>query len=132
MDYVHINYINKIKIMEQSILILVMIAGLLAFNEISILKKCLQSQEEQINQLAKLTGHEYLSSYWISDEIKELVIHLKRTGKEAKAVKKIREHTNMTINSSKKVSWPTKLIILSTSHNNFINWVIWHYKYLGG
>lgn len=88
--------------MEQAIWILVIIVGFLVFNEISILKKRIQSQEEQINQLAKLTGHECLSSYWISDEIKELVIHLKRCGKEAEAVKKIREHTKMTLIEAKK------------------------------
>ena len=88
--------------MESIVIGLVIIAGLLAYNQISDLRKKMQSQEERINQLARLTGHENLSSDWVSEEVKELVVQLKRTGKEVEAVKKIREHTNMTLLEAKK------------------------------
>lgn len=88
--------------MESFIFVLLIIFGALMFNEISVLKKRVKSQEEQINQLAKLTGYNNLSSHWVSDEVKELATHLKRTGKEVEAVKKIREHTQMSLLEAKK------------------------------
>lgn len=87
--------------MEYSAIILVCIAGLLAYIEISALKKVIQNQEKRLNQLAKLTGHEDLSSYWVSDELKAQVIQLKRNGKEIKAIKKIREQTQMNLIEAK-------------------------------
>ncbi|MBM7833184.1 50S ribosomal protein L7/L12 [Clostridium sardiniense] len=88
--------------MDYFISVLLIIGGMLAFNEISILKKRIKSQEDRINQLCKLTGHNNLSSYWVSDELKELVIHLKRTGKEVEAIKKIREQTQMSLIEAKQ------------------------------
>ena len=83
--------------MEYSIWVVMVIGLLLAFNQISILKKRVKMQEDNLNKLCKLTGHENLSSYWVSDELRELVIHLKRTGKEVEAIKKIREQTQMSL-----------------------------------
>lgn len=88
--------------METVILVLLIISGTLMSNEILALKKGIKSQEDRINQLAKLTGNDNLSSCWVSDEIKELATHLKRTGKEVEAVKKIREHTQMSLIEAKK------------------------------
>ncbi|WP_085832008.1 50S ribosomal protein L7/L12 [Clostridium merdae] len=88
--------------MEYSAVALVFIAGLLAYNEISALKKVIASQEKRLNQLAKLTGHEDLSSHWVSDEIKEQIIQLKRDGKNVEAVKKVREHTQMDLLEAKQ------------------------------
>ncbi|GAA0071134.1 hypothetical protein UT300003_26580 [Clostridium sardiniense] len=88
--------------MEYFISVLLIIAGMLAFNEISILKKRIKSQEDRLNQLCKITGHNNLSSYWVSDELKELAIHLKRTGKEVEAIKKIREQTEMSLIEAKQ------------------------------
>ncbi|WP_304508806.1 hypothetical protein [Anaerotignum sp.] len=88
--------------MEQSYFALIIIVGLLAISEISTLKKNMKKQEERINQLAKLTGHEYLSSNWISDELYETVRLLKQSGKKVEAVKKIREHTQMTLVEAKQ------------------------------
>lgn len=88
--------------MEYVIFALVIMAGSLAFNQISILKKRIQSQEERFNKLASLTGNDNLSSYWISNEVKELAIHLKRKGKEVEAVKKIRENTQMSLLEAKQ------------------------------
>lgn len=88
--------------MDSAIFALLIICGALMFNEISALKKRVKNQEERINELAKLTGYDNLSSYWVSDEVKELATHLKRTGKEVQAVKKIREHTKMSLIDAKK------------------------------
>lgn len=88
--------------MEQPILVLVLIGGLLAWNEITVLKKNMQRQEERINQLAELSGQEKLSSYWVSDELKETVLQLSQAGKKVEAVKKIREHTQMTLLEAKE------------------------------
>jgi len=88
--------------MESVIFTLLIISAMLMFNEISVLKKRVKSQEERINQLAKLTGYDSLSSYWVSDEVKELATHLKRTGKEVEAVKRIRERTLMSLIEAKK------------------------------
>ena len=88
--------------MEYSAIALVCIIGLLAYNEISVLKRKVRSQEERLNQLAKLTGHDDLSSYWVSDEVKEQVIQLKRTGKKVEAIKKIREETQMNLIEAKQ------------------------------
>ncbi|AEJ24991.1 conserved hypothetical protein [Streptococcus equi subsp. zooepidemicus ATCC 35246] len=41
-------------------------------------------------------------STYISDEDKELLIHLKNTGKEVEAIKKIREVTDFDLKEAKK------------------------------
>lgn len=88
--------------MEYSAIALVCIAGLLAYNEISTLKRKVRSLEERLSQLAKLTGHDDLSSYIVSDELREQVIQLKREGQEVEAIKKIREQTRMDLVEAKQ------------------------------
>ena len=88
--------------MEYSFIVLVLIAGLLVYNEISGLKKVIQNQEKRLNQLAKLTGHEDLSSQWVSDELKEQIIQLKQDGKTVEAIKKIRKQTQMNLVEAKQ------------------------------
>ena len=88
--------------MEYSAIALVCVVGLLVYNEISALKKVIQNQEKRINQLAKLTGLENLSSYWVSDELKEQVIQLKQDGKRVEAIKKVREQTQMDLVEAKQ------------------------------
>lgn len=88
--------------MEYSAIALVLIAGLLVYNEITALKKVIKKQEKRLNQLAKLTGHENLSSHWVSDELKEQIVALKRDGKNVEAVKKVREHTQMDLLEAKQ------------------------------
>lgn len=78
------------------------VIGALGYMEISKLKTIIKNQGEQINQLAKLTGHEELSSYFISDELKEQAIKLKRDGKDIEAIKKIRENTLMDLVEAKE------------------------------
>ena len=88
--------------MEYSAIALVCIVGLLAYHEISALKREIRSQEKRLDQLAKLTGHGDLSSHLVPDEIKEQAIQLKRDGKEVEAIKKIREETQMDLVEAKK------------------------------
>lgn len=88
--------------MEYYILAIVFISLLLVFNQVSILKKRIKSQEDCLNKLCKLTGHENLSSYWISNELRELAMHLKQSGKEVEAVKKIRDQTQMSLVEAKQ------------------------------
>lgn len=88
--------------MEYSAIALVFIAGLLAYNEISALKRKVRNQEKRLNQLAKLTGHEDLSSSLVSDEVKKQAIELKRAGKKVEAIKKIREQTQMDLLEAKQ------------------------------
>ncbi|MBP1889891.1 ribosomal protein L7/L12 [Clostridium moniliforme] len=88
--------------MKYYIILLLIIICILAFNKISVLEKRIKIQEDSLNELCKITGHENLSSYWVSDELKELAIHLKRTGKEVAAIKKIREQTQMSLLEAKQ------------------------------
>ena len=88
--------------MENTILALVCIVGVMAYYEISALKKVIQSQEKRLNELAKRTGQEDLSSYWVSDSLKAQVIQLKRDGKTVEAVKAIREQTQMDLVTAKQ------------------------------
>ena len=88
--------------MEYFTIALVLIAGLLAYNEISKLKQVIRNQEKRLNQLAKLTGHTDLSSYSVSDHLKEQVIQLKQEGKKIQAIKKIREQTQMDLVEAKQ------------------------------
>jgi ribosomal protein L7/L12 len=87
--------------MEYSAVALVFIAGLLAYNEISSLNRKVRNQEKRLNQLAKLTGYEELSSTMVSDELKEQAIQLKRDGKKVEAIKKIRVQTQMGLLEAK-------------------------------
>lgn len=88
--------------MEYSILAIVVMAGLLAWNEITSLKKRISSLEERLNLLARRTNHENISSDWVSDEVKEFVTKLKQTGNQVEAVKTIREHTQMSLIEAKQ------------------------------
>ena len=88
--------------MEYGIVTIVITAAILGLEEISSLKKRLASQEKRLSELAKLSGHDYLALNGVSDEIKELALHLKGTGEKIKAVKLIREHTQMSVIEAKK------------------------------
>ena len=88
--------------MELGIIVLVIIGGLLLFIEIDKLKKQVKSQQKQIDTLWKQTGNEQLATYYISEEDKEYILHLKNSGKEVEAVKKVREVTSMDLVQAKQ------------------------------
>lgn len=82
--------------------LLIMIIGLLLYIEIDKLKKQVKSQQNQIDALCKKTGNNQLATYYISDEDKEYIFHLKNSGKEVEAVKKVREITAMELVEAKQ------------------------------
>ena len=88
--------------MELGIIVLVIIGGLLLLIEIDKLKKQVKSQQKQIDTLCKQTGNEQLATYYISEEDKEYILHLKNSGKEVEAVKKVREVTSMDLVQAKQ------------------------------
>ena len=77
--------------------VLVIIGGLLLFIEIEKLKKQVKSQQKQIDTLCKQTGNVQLATYYISEEDKEYILHLKNSGKEVEAVKKVRDFLVLVI-----------------------------------
>lgn len=88
--------------MEYTLFSLLVIITLSAYIELSKLKRQIIQQQKQLNELCELTGHEKLSSYYISDELKEIATHMKNIGKEVEAVRKIREETSMPLVEAKQ------------------------------
>ena len=88
--------------MELGIIVLVIIGGLLLLIEIDKLKKQVKSQQKQIDTLCKQTGNEQLATYYISEEDKEYILHLKNSGKEVEAVEKVRDVTSMDLVQAKQ------------------------------
>ena len=88
--------------METWISNLMLIVGILLYIEITKLKKQVKSQQIQIDNLCKETGNQQLATYFISDEEKEYIVHLKNSGKEVEAVKKLREVTSMDLVQAKQ------------------------------
>lgn len=82
--------------------LLIIIIGFLFFIEVDKLKKQVKLQQKQIDALCKQTGNIQLVSYYISDEDKELILHLKNSGHEVEAVKKVREITSMELVEAKQ------------------------------
>ena len=52
--------------------------------------------------MCKETGNQQLATYFISDEEKEYITHLKKGVKEVEAVKKVREVTSMDLVQAKQ------------------------------
>lgn len=73
-----------------------------SYNEITKLKKQVKAQEKQLNECCRRTGNQELCSYFVSDEIKEKVLHLKNSGKLTEAVKEIRLETSMDLLEAKE------------------------------
>ena len=73
-----------------------------SYSEITKLKKQVKLQQKQVNEFCRLTGNKELCSYFVSDEIKEKVLHLKDSGKLIEAVKEIRLETSMDLVEAKE------------------------------
>lgn len=82
--------------------ILIIIAGILFYIEIVKLKKQIRSQQTQIDALCKATGNNQMAKYYISEEDKEYILHLKNSGFGVDAVKKVREITAMDLLEAKQ------------------------------
>lgn len=87
--------------MEYGIIVLIII-GILLYVKISELQKQIKSQQVQIDKLCKETGHQQLAASFISDEEKEYIVHLKNSGKEVEAIRKVRELTSMDLVQAKQ------------------------------
>lgn len=88
--------------MEYSAFALMCVIAIVAYSEISALKKVVRKQEKRLNQLAKKIGSEELSSDAISSELSTQLIQLTREGKKVKAIKILREHTQMDLLEAKQ------------------------------
>lgn len=88
--------------MEYGLAALVVIFVILLYIKINELQKQVKSQQIQIDKLCKETGNQQLAAYFISDEEKEYIVHLKNSGKEVEAVRKVREMTSMDLVQAKQ------------------------------
>lgn len=85
-------------------MISVLIIAILLFSyvEISELKLKIAELQTQVNQLCQLTNHEPLSSCYISDKLKEKVLHLKNAGKPVRAIILIHASVDMSLVEAKR------------------------------
>ena len=87
--------------MEYGIIFFVIIGVYLIFIEIDKLKKQVKSQQKQIDTLCKQTGNVQLATYYLSEDDKEYILHLKNSGKETEAVKRVIDVTSMDLVQAK-------------------------------
>lgn len=66
------------------------------------LKNQIKALQKQLNECCSRTGNEDLCAYFVSDEIKEKVLHLKNSGRVTEAVKEIRLKTSMDLIEAKE------------------------------
>ncbi|MBU3841025.1 MAG: 50S ribosomal protein L7/L12 [Candidatus Ruminococcus intestinipullorum] len=88
--------------MEYGIIFFVIIGVYLIFIEIDKLKKQVKSQQKQIDTLCKQTGNVQLATYYLSEDDKEYILHLKNSGKETEAVKRVIDVTSMDLVQAKQ------------------------------
>lgn len=88
--------------MEAAMYMLVALVAVLAYTEISSLKKQLRTLQEQVDALAKATGHNAGSVLHVPDDVKARAKALKDEGKSVEAVKAIRSATAMSLEEAKK------------------------------
>lgn len=87
--------------MEYMMYMIVMIVAVLTSVEISSLKKQVRALQVQLNALAQAMGHEDLSAWYVTVEVKAQVCALKEDGKVVEAVKMVREATGMSLEDAK-------------------------------
>lgn len=58
--------------------------------------------QKQINELCRLTGHKELVSIYLTDSERKEILHLKNTGKNIEAIKKVRELSGLDLEEAKK------------------------------
>lgn len=88
--------------MEYGIMDIMIIGGILLYIKVNALQTQVKSQQIQIDNLCKVTENQQLAKYFISEEEKEYITHLKNSGKEVKAIKKVREVTSMDLVQAKQ------------------------------
>lgn len=87
--------------MEYMMYMIVMVMAVLTSVELSSLKKQVRALQVQLNALAQAAGHEDLSAWYVTDEVKAQVRALKADGKVVEAVKMVREATGMSLEDAK-------------------------------
>lgn len=88
--------------MEYTISALIIVSLMLCYYQNSLLKNRIKELEQRLNQLAVNTDNEELALNFVSSETKELIMHLKRSGKEVEAVKRLRQETGMSLLDAKQ------------------------------
>ncbi len=88
--------------MEAVMYMLVALVAVLAYTEIASLKKQMRALQEQVDALAKATGHEAVSMLHVPDDVKARAKALKDEGKTVEAVKVIRASSVMALDEAKK------------------------------
>lgn len=88
--------------MEAAMYMLVALVAVLAYTEIASLKKQMRALQEQVDALAKATGHEAVSMLHVPDDVKARAKALKDEGKTVEAVKVIRASSVMALDEAKK------------------------------
>lgn len=64
--------------------------------------KQIKNMQKQINELCRLTGHKELVSIYLTDSERKEILHLKNTGKNIEAIKKVRELSGLDLEEAKK------------------------------
>ena len=88
--------------MEAAMYMLVALVAVLAYMEISSLKKQLRTLQERMDALAKATGHDAVAVMYVPDDVKARAKALKEEGKTGEAVKVIRDSAAMSLEEAKK------------------------------
>lgn len=88
--------------MEAAMYMLVALVAVLAYTEISSLKKQLRTLQERVDALAKATGNDAVSVMYVPDDVKARAKALKEEGKTVEAVKVIRDSAAMSLEEAKK------------------------------
>lgn len=88
--------------MEYTMYMIVMLVAVLAYIEISALKKQVRALQKQLNALARATGHEVLSVWYLPEEVRTQAEQLKAAGKTVEAIKVIREATGLSLEDAKR------------------------------
>lgn len=83
--------------MEYGIITVLLIGGILLYMKFNEIKKRVNSQQAQLDDLCKTTGNEHLSSVFVSEEDKAQIKQLKYSCKRVAAIKKVRELTSMDL-----------------------------------
>lgn len=87
--------------MTYTMYMIVAIVAVLAYVEISSLKKQVRALQERVDMLAQATGNEALASLYVSEDVRARTLALKKDGRPVEAVKVVREATGMSLEDAK-------------------------------
>lgn len=87
--------------MTYTMYMIVAIVAVLAYIEISSLKKQVRALQERVDALAQATGNEALASLYVPEDVRARTLALKKDGRPVEAVKVVREATGMSLEDAK-------------------------------